>query len=187
MLEMVEVRSRLSPVSVEEYHRRVEFNLHGRRTELVRGLVIEKMSKSPLHTTIASRVLAQVNAQLKAGWYCRKEEPLTFRDSEPEPDLAVVAGGPEDHLRQHPTSAALVVEIAVPSAALDRENASLYAENGVTEYWIVLPRERIVEVRRGLGFDRYREMQVFGAEEVVECRSVPGLSLSLDLVFAGLT
>ena len=45
ILEIPEVRRRVSPLTVEEYHRLDEFNENGRRTELIRGIVIEKMSK----------------------------------------------------------------------------------------------------------------------------------------------
>ena len=48
ILEIPEVRQRISPLTVEEYHRLDEFNENGRRTELIRGVVIEKMSKSPI-------------------------------------------------------------------------------------------------------------------------------------------
>ena len=54
ILDIAEVRERISRLSVEEYHRLDEFNEKGRRTELIRGLVIEKMSKSPLHRLITS-------------------------------------------------------------------------------------------------------------------------------------
>src|SRR4051794_5391447 len=47
ILELPEVRRRISPLSVEEYHRLGEFNDNGKRTELIRGILIEKMSKSP--------------------------------------------------------------------------------------------------------------------------------------------
>src|SRR5256885_12901615 len=56
ILEIPEVRQRVSPLSVEEYHRLDEFNEHGKRTELIRGVVIEKMSKSPLHSALGKRL-----------------------------------------------------------------------------------------------------------------------------------
>ncbi len=43
ILEIPEVRQRVSPLSVEEYHRLGEFNERGRRTELIHGIVIEKI------------------------------------------------------------------------------------------------------------------------------------------------
>ncbi len=38
--EIPEVRQRVSPLSVEEYHRLGEFNENGRRTELIRSILI---------------------------------------------------------------------------------------------------------------------------------------------------
>src|SRR5437867_7031003 len=96
ILEIPEVRQRVSPLSVEEYHRLDEFNENGRRTELIRGIVIEKMSKSPLHRTIGSILFRILSAQLPKGYTVWKEEPLTLADSEPEPDISVVRGGEKD-------------------------------------------------------------------------------------------
>ncbi len=65
--------------------------------------------------------------------------PLTLGGrSEPEPDVAVVSGGPRDYLVSHPTSALLVVEIADTTVRFDRrDEGSLYARAGVLDYWIV--------------------------------------------------
>jgi len=46
ILELPEVRQRVSPLSVEEYHRLDEFNEHGRRTELIRGIVNDALECS---------------------------------------------------------------------------------------------------------------------------------------------
>jgi len=73
----------------------------------------------------------------------------------------------------------LVIEVAISSATLDRENASLYAEAGVGEYWIVLGRERRVEVYARPENGRYLERRVAGYEEVLECSALPGLSVCL--------
>src|SRR5215469_7789037 len=128
ILDLPEVRKRVSPLSVEEYHHLGEFNENGRRTELIRGIVIEKMSKSPQHRLICSRLYKLLLAQLPPGYSVWKEEPLTLPDSEPEPDISVTRGAESDFAHAHPSTADLVVEVAVSSAALDRANASLYAE-----------------------------------------------------------
>src|SRR5436190_16796043 len=109
ILDIPEVRQRLSPLSVEEYHRLGEFNENGRRIELIRGIVIEKMSKSPLHRSICSRLYKMLLAKLDAGYSVWKEEPLTLKDSEPEPDISVTVGGDEAYKERHPGSAELVV------------------------------------------------------------------------------
>jgi len=76
-----------------------------------------------------------LQAGLPAHFTLLREDPLTLADSEPEPDLAIVRGDETNFAQQHPTTAALVVEIAVTSAAEDRSLATLYASAGVEEYW----------------------------------------------------
>ena len=183
ILEIPEVRQRLSRISVEAYHRLDEFNEQGRRTELIRGLVMEKMSKSPLHRTIASRLYRLFLAQLPAGYCVWKEEPLTLADSEPEPDLSVTCGQESDYATAHPATAELVVEIAVSSPALDRENAALYAEAGVKEYWIVLAPERQVEVYRQPRNGRYQQTQTLRTGDRVQCAGLPALALAVSDLF----
>ncbi len=56
ILEIPEVRRRVSLLSVEEYHRLGEFNENGRRTELTRGFILQRRSKSPLRSSIAKRL-----------------------------------------------------------------------------------------------------------------------------------
>ena len=184
ILELPEVRQRVSPLSVGEYHQLGEFNENGKRTELIRGIVIEKMSKSPRHSSLGTQLYKRILLNLPDGYTARKEEPLTFVDSEPEPDISVLRGSDADFATGHPTSAELVVEIAVSSAALDREIASLYAESGVKEYWIVLGSERRVEVYRQPENGAYTERRIIGAGENLVCASVPGVSISIDELFA---
>src|SRR5215472_1982750 len=138
ILDVPEVRQRVSPLTVEEYHRLDEFNERGRRTELVRGIIIEKMSKSPLHSSLAKRLYDLIAAMQPKGFVVRREDPITLADSEPEPDIAIVRGADRDFIQVHPNTAELVIEVAVSSPALDRANASLYAEARVAKYWIVL-------------------------------------------------
>lgn len=183
ILDIPEVRQRVSRLSVAEYHRLDEFNEKGRRTELIRGLLIEKMSKSPLHRIITSLLYKLFSAQLPAGFAVWKEEPITLRDSEPEPDIAITRGSEGDFASSHPTTAELVVEVAISSPTLDRQNASLYAEAGVKEYWIVLGNERRVEVYRRPLNGSYEEVRTVGPEESIELIAVPGVRVRIADLF----
>jgi len=183
ILEIPEVRRRVSPLSVEEYHRLDEFNENGRRTELIRGIIIEKMSKSPLLSAIAKRLYDTIAQQLPRGSVVRREDPLTLADSEPEPDIAVVRGKEKDSFHTHPKTAELVIEVAIADATLDRKNTLLYAEAGVPEYWIVLGKPRRLEVYRRPEKGAYREKRVAGPGETLPCASVPGLSIRVSELF----
>ena len=183
MLEIPEVRARVSPVAVAQYHQFPEFNANGRRTELIHGVIIEKMSESPLHSGIASALYDLIHPQVPPGFWLRKEEPLTLGDSEPEPDLSLVRGHRADFAAHHPATAALVIEIAVTSAAEDRSLATLYATAGVEEYWIVLPVERVVDVHRRPENGAYLERTVVEGPAVLACDSVAGVGVNLDDLF----
>lgn len=98
--------------------------------------------------------------------------------------LSVVRGERRDFREAHPTAAELVVEAAVNSAALDRENASLYAEAGVKEYWIVLARQQQVEVYRCPVGGVYQEKRLCERGETLVCESAPELRVALDELFA---
>jgi Uma2 family endonuclease len=76
------------------------------------------------------------------------------------------------------------VEVAVSSAALDRENASLYAEAGVAEYWIVLGAEERVEVYRRPVDGVYQDLRAYARGEANECASVEGGPVPVDTWFA---
>jgi len=183
MLEIREVRARISPLTVAEYHQLSEYNQAGRRTELIRGILIEKMSKSPLHSSIARRLFKLLQSVLPAQCLLLREDPLTLADSEPEPDLAIVRGEESDFAGHHPTTAALVIEIAVTSAAEDRALAALYAEAGVEEYWIVLPVERRIEVFRRPDAGAYLDRFAVEGDVAVSCANLPSITFRLSALF----
>lgn len=186
ILEIPEVRQRLSRLSVDEYHRLNEFSENGRRTELIRGLLIQKMSKSPLHSAIAKRLYDSIAAILPEGFVVRREDPLTLADSEPEPDVAVVRGSEAEFFIAHPSTAELVIEVAVSSSALDRENATLYAEAGVQEYWIILGNDRQVEVYWRPQNGRYQETRFFGPNDLIQCLRIPAFRVRVAELFGHL-
>jgi Uma2 family endonuclease len=183
ILEIPEVRQRFSKLTIEEYHRLDEFNGNRRRTELIRGVVLEKIKKSALHVAIASRLYSRLRDQAPIGFLVWKDDPLTFADSEPEPDLYIVRGSKDDFRTAHSSTAELIIEVAVSSPALDRENASLYAEAGVKEYWIVLATQRQIEVYRRSQAGHYQEVRTVGLNETVECVSVAGLRIRVSELF----
>jgi Uma2 family endonuclease len=85
-----------------------------------------------------------------AGFMVRAQLPLALgQHSEPEPDVAVVLGTPDDYPDDHPNTAILVVEVSDSRLAYDRTiKASLYAAAGIPEYWIVNLVERQLEIHR---------------------------------------
>lgn len=123
-----------------------------RRVELIEGVIYDMTPQNSLHATafrLAHEALRTV-FPWTAGYEIRGQLPLALsEDSEPEPDLAVVAGGILDYRDDHPTTALLVVEIADSSLLHDRKRKiPLYARFGVPEVWLCHPARRTLEVYR---------------------------------------
>jgi Uma2 family endonuclease len=174
----------LTRISVEDFHRISELGIYDKRAVLIRGVVFQKPSMSPLHFTVSKRLHEQLLALQLPGVTIRHEGPLTLRDSEPLPDLAIVAGADADFSQRHPTTAELIIEVAVSSVAADREMAAIYAEAGVKEYWIVVPEERRVEAHRRPEDGVYRERQIFAGQEQIASTALPAVRVGLRTLFA---
>ena len=82
ILEIPEVRQRVSKLSVREYHDLHALEKTGRRTELIRRIVIDKMSKSPLRQALGQRLYDLIKSLLPPGFVARREAPLTIAADE---------------------------------------------------------------------------------------------------------
>ena len=135
-----------------EYERLVEsgFFREGDRVELLGGQLAVAEPQGARHMAAIHLSAEALRRAFGAGWYVRVQGPIALdSESEPEPDLAVVAGGPRDHATEHPAAPVLVVEVAEWSLATDRrEKAGLYARAGIADYWIVNLPDGALEVYR---------------------------------------
>ena len=134
-----------------EYDRLVDLGMFvGERLELLDGLLVVREPQGSPHAAIVGQIAQVLAAAFGPGWYPRLHSPLALDDdSEPEPDVAIVAGGPRDYVSAHPATAALVVEVADSSLRLDRRlKGGLYARAGLRDYWIVNLVEGVLEVHR---------------------------------------
>ena len=185
ILDNPAIRQAILSVSVEQYHRLGESGLIPVNTELLKGVIVEKTIKSPVHSWLVQFMVDWLRQDLPPGLHVRQEQPLTFADSEPEPDVAVVSGCPDDYQSAHPSTALLVIEVAVSSGELDREKAHVYAAAGVSEYLVVLPGESVVEVYSVPHQSAYATVRKFDRGELLNLTSLPHAVLDLGTLFRG--
>jgi len=178
-------QQRAMPLSIQAWHQMIVTGLAPARAELIRGVIVEKMSKSIIHTKLSARVFALLQKLVGTQMWVRKQDPLTLTDSEPEPDVSVVVGKEED-FQSHPTTALLVVEVSVVSLNEDREMAGLYAENQVAEYWIVNGRDRCIECFRDPADGHYQTQFRVTEGGLLESAALPGVSVNTAELFAGM-
>ena len=180
-------------VTLARYHEMIRRGLFEPReehhVELLYGEIVPMSPIGPPHDNTITELTE---------WSYESFPPKTIRiivqgavtifefESEPEPDL--VWARRQDYSQRHPEPAdvLLVVEVSDSSLAKDRGlKARLYAEAGITDYWIVNLKGRCVEVRRDPQGPAYRSVEVFRAGQKVRPLAFPDVALPLERVFPG--
>lgn len=120
------------------------------RYELLFGELVTNMGMKGPHATVVVLLQGALLQIFGAGYVARFQLPFVVADeSEPEPDAAIVPGQPRDFVRDHPTQAALIVEISDATLAFDLgAKSSLYAQAGVEDYWVIDINNRLIHVHR---------------------------------------
>lgn len=186
LVESPEIRDALLPMSVAFFHAASQMGWIDEDVELLEGFPVKKMSKSPEHEYFVRLLLRLLESVVGPGRFVTKESPITCSDSEPEPDLMVVAGGESDYRHTHPSTAELVIEVAIHTLDRDRQKARIYAAAGVREYWLFEPESSTITLHRNPGADGYAEILAFEGESAAVSEVVPGFRVVPSELVAGL-
>ena len=102
------------------------------------------------HAVVVTLLNGALIRTFGAGYVVRIQLPMAVsQNSEPEPDGLVVEGQPRDFLADHPTTAALVVEVSDSTLAADLGvKVALYTQAQATEYWVIDINARLLHVYR---------------------------------------
>jgi Uma2 family endonuclease len=185
---MASYETRTRRFSRAEYERLIDLGVFrpGEAIELIGGQLMVAEPQGAAHYTAIRKTAKALEAAFGPGWDVRTEGPIALdEDSEPEPDVAVVPGGPDDYGRAHPSRPVLTVEVAESSLGVDRRHkGSLYARAGLSDYWVLNLVDRVLEVYRGPAPDsaapfgwRYARRVVFDASARVTPLAAPGSSI----------
>lgn len=171
----------------EQYYRMADMGwFEGRRVELIDGAVVEMSPQNRRHANAIVLVQTAL-ARIFPIESMRIQLPLALSQRyEPEPDVAVVRGGPRDYT-DHPDTALLIVEISESTIEYDRSfKASTYARFRIAEYWVLDLNRRELVVHREPAADeaspagyRYTSVTVCGASESVAPLAKPGVAIAV--------
>lgn len=165
----------------EEYEQMVEAGILGPedRVELVAGEILTMSPQNSPHATAVRLVENALRFAFPAGHDVRAQLPLALsEDSEPEPDVMVVAGSPRDYRDAHPSTALLVVEIGDSTLSLDRGlKKSIYARAGIPEYWILNLLSGVLEVYREPRDGEYASASTLGPRDTICPLSSPAVTV----------
>src|SRR5438093_2056648 len=109
----------------KEYDRLIDLGIlhEDEPIELLAGQMLVAEPKTPLDSTAIGLAGDALRVAFGDGWLVCTHNPIALDDeSEPEPDVMVIAGQIRDYRDTHPERAALVVEVALSSLAFDRRH-----------------------------------------------------------------
>ena len=175
--------------TVQEYHRMAESGILApdERVELVRGVVREMSPKNRAHVLTTWRVVKLLSEELKGRGSVYREDPLVIadNDSEPEPDVLVCSSPDFDAYGTEATEPVLVIEVSESSLAYDLgDKATLYADTGIPEYWVVNLVDRVLVVLREPEEGGYASRSTLEVESHVSPLAWPDVQLPVSSLFA---
>ncbi len=180
---------RVHQLTRDEYYKMGEVGMfEGKHVELIEGRIIEMSPMGSPHRTSVVLAGDALRSAFGVRAFVQTQSPMDLGEvSEPEPDVAVVAGEVRDYSQAHPKTAVLIVEVSESSLDYDRtEKASLYAKAGIPDYWVLNLIDRRLEVCRDPVPDRnelygfgYRSVTILSAGDTVAPLAAPQASIAV--------
>lgn len=153
--------------SVQEFER-----LHAevKHVELLEGEIYQMSPVGPIHVRTINYLTGLFAVMLLGKVIVSVQNPIRLSNySEPEPDIALLKL--EYNSEQLPSAPdiLLVVEVSDSTLKYDREQKlPIYAEAGISEYWIVNLIDNVLEVYREPIGRMYRTRRLYQPGEAVE-------------------
>jgi Uma2 family endonuclease len=158
------------------------------RVELIYGEVVEMNPVNWPHHIGIGLVSDALAAAFAAGYFIDVQQSFPIPGSHlglaPQPDVAVIPGNRRNYT-DHPTVAALLVEVADSTLAFDTTTkAEMYATAGIADYWVLDVESRRLQVFRDpqplpptLGAVAYRTHLTLNPDDRVAPLAAPQASI----------
>lgn len=172
--------------TIDDYHRMVDAGiLDERQVELLNGEIIEMPPEGTPHAAYSQEGADYLRATLAHHAKIREAKPVTLptSNSEPEPDIAVVAPHPiEVYLQHHPYPEDIfwLIEYSDSSLTKDLEEKSkVYAAAGIAEYWVINLQQMKLVVFRSPISGEYQSKETLETGLIAPL-AFPDVSISIE-------
>jgi len=157
----------LAKWTLEEYQRMIEVGLlDERRVELLNGEIVEMSPEGEPHAYYRMETKDYLTRLLEGRAVIREAAPIIIpqNNSEPEPDLAIVAPLGREYLQHHPYPENIFWLIEFSNTSLEKDlttKRKTYATAGIKEYWVRdLQHEQLKVFRDPTAGDYTSEMRL---------------------------
>ena len=154
------------------------------RVELIRGEIVEKMPIGDHHVATIIQLNDLFSRLITGLVFVSSQNPIRLPDSQPEPDVCLLEWKVDFYRSGKPTPAniLLLIEVADSTLEYDRtDKLTLYAENGISEYWIVnLVDEQIEVFRSPQANGTYAQTSIHRRGEMISLVAFPNLNVPVE-------
>jgi len=158
----------------------------GERVELIRGEIIQMSPIGTRHSAAVNRLVRLFTQHLGSRIILSPQNPVELdNNSEPQPDIALLLPRQDFYEYRHPIpqDVLLLVEVADTTAKYDREvKIPLYAEDNITEVWLVDINEQCIEVYRQPSPDGYQNVQKLGRGQTLSILAFREVNIGVNEV-----
>jgi Uma2 family endonuclease len=186
--ELIDDRTSLMPLSVEQYHGMIDagFLPEGEPYELLSGYLVRKdrsaageepMTVGHEHILTVNKLAKLSRRVEKFGCFLQTQQPISLPPfDEPEPDGSIIRGKMEDYAGRVAGASDVLCVIEVADSSLQRDRTTklqVYAANRLPKYLLINLTDRVVEdytlplAGKG-GTPRYRRRVILSGRDKVE-------------------
>ena len=155
-----------------------------KRMELVHGDLWEKEKVNPPHASLTHRIASLMRKLFEGEYVVREEKPIRLAtDGESMPDVCVARGEDGAFDERHPNQNDVCLLVEVADASEDRdtgEKADLYAEAGITDYWVVVVNKREIQIFRNPNAGAFPKPTIRKEGDTVAPLFAPNVSLAVS-------
>ena len=172
--------------TVDSFYRAIDPGVFDepKRMELVHGDLWEKEKVNPPHASLTHRIAGLLRKLFEDEYVIREKKPIRLAtDGEPMPDVCIARGDEEAFEERHPNQSDVCLIIEVADASEDRdtgEKADLYAEAGITDYWVVVVNKREIQIFRNANAGAFPKPTIRKAGDTVAPLFAPNVSLAVS-------
>lgn len=171
---------------VQEFDRMVEVGIltKGDRVELICGEIVEMSPIGRRHAACVRRLDSILSQKLANRAFVDTQNPVELGDrSEPQPDVVLLQPRPDFYESKHPQPRDIFLLIEVTDTTVETDRAvkiPLYAEDGISEVWLLAINEQCLEVYRQPSARGYLEMQKLYRGQIASIQAFPDIEIAVD-------
>lgn len=175
--------------TVDEYHRMAQAGLLSQeeQVELVNGEILTMPPIGPAHAGRVKRLNRRFSRDLDDRAIVSVQDPIQISpDSEPLPDIALLAPRRDFYASGHPRprDVLLLIEIAETSLDYDREvKIPMYARARIREVWLLDLANQLLYVYTRPGGDGYASVRELRPGDRVSPEGLPDIHIAVEQLF----